>query len=176
MDNYIGEVRMFAGNFSPVGWAFCNGQLLPISGNEALYTLVGTTYGGDGQNTFGLPDLRGRTPVHYGTGPGLPPVVQGQIAGTEEITLITAQMPSHTHTINAQTSAGNSPAPGNNIFADTGVNDNEYTPFVNGAGTNVTMGASSVLSAGGNQPYSICQPSVCVTFIIALNGIFPTQN
>lgn len=176
MDPYLGDVKMFAGNFAPVGWALCNGALLPISQNEALFTLLGTTYGGDGVSTFGLPDLRGRTPLHAGTGLGLPTIVLGQMGGTEEVTLLVSQMPAHTHTLAAQTAVGNQAAPQGNVFANTNTGDNEYMPMVGGAGTNVTMGTASILPAGGNQPYSICQPSLCISFIIALNGIFPSQN
>jgi len=176
MDQYLGEIRMFGGNFAPLGWAFCNGQLLSISENDALYSLIGTTYGGDGSSTFGVPDLRGRTPVHNGTGPGLPAMVLGQVAGSETVNMTQAQMPAHTHTVLASVLGGKSSDPTNNSFADTGAGDNEYATFISGAATNVSMGNQSVSAIGSGMPYSILQPSACISFIIATTGIYPAES
>lgn len=173
MDPYVGEIKMFAGTYAPVNWAICDGSLMSISENQVLYTLLGTTYGGDGVSTFGIPDLRGRAPVHAGTGAGLPTAVLGQKAGTENSTLTTAQMPAHTHSINAQSAEGNANLPTNNLFADTGATDKDYAAA---STANTTMGNQAIVPVGGNLPYSICQPSLCITFIISLFGIFPSQN
>ena len=173
MDPYIGEVKMFAGTYAPVNWAICDGSLMSISENEVLFTLLGTTYGGDGITTFALPDMRGRAPVHAGTGAGLPNVVLGQKAGTENSSLTINQMPSHSHTIAAQTAEGNTNLPTGNVFADTGATDPDYAAS---STANVIMGLQAIGLSGNNVPYSICQPSLCITFIIALVGIFPSQN
>lgn len=173
---YVGEVRMFAGDFAPMGWALCSGQLVSLAEYQVLFTLLGTSYGGDGVNTFGIPDLRGRAPIHFGTGPGQPAVAFAQKSGTEQVTMIQAQMPTHSHPIGALNTGGNSTTPVGTTFANTGAGDNEYTPFISGASTNVTMGATAIVANGGSQPYSILQPSLCISFIIALVGIFPSQS
>lgn len=159
---YLGEIRMFAGNFPPQGWAFCNGQLLAISQNDALFALIGTTYGGDGQNTFALPDLRGRLPLHQGSG-----FVQGQRAGEENVTLTSQQIPSHSHTVGAKTSA-TAATPSGNVYGG-GV-----TPIFR-ASPSTTMNAAMVGPTGG-QPHDNMMPFLVISFIIALEGIFPTQN
>lgn len=168
----LGEIRMFAGNFAPYGWAFCQGQLLPISQNTALFSLLGTTYGGDGTTTFALPDLRGRVPVGFGQGPGLSNRVIGQQFGTETVTLTTSQMPAHSHTVNAVTSEGNQNLPTNSLPANTKALDKEYSD----ANANTTMKATMVNPTGGNQPFGVTQPSLGVNFIIALQGIYPSRN
>jgi microcystin-dependent protein len=163
---YVGEIRMFAGNFAPAGWNFCEGQLLPISENETLFQLIGTTYGGDGQSTFGLPDLRGRIPLHQGNG-----LTLAEQSGVEQVTLTTQQMPAHTHPFLASTAVGTSPAPANLVLAASG-SSNIYRP----APANTPMWASMIGPVGGSQPHDNFQPYLCVDFIISLFGIFPSQT
>jgi microcystin-dependent protein len=161
---YVGEIRMFAGNFAPAGWMFCQGQLLPISEYETLFNLIGTTYGGDGQSTFALPDLRGRLPVHQGS-----EFVLAQNGGAETVTLTTNQMPAHTHTVSATTNPNTASLPnGNFLAAGPDIYD------LNRPGTN-TM-AAAIGPAGGSQPHDNFQPYLCVSFILSLFGIFPTQT
>lgn len=169
---YLGEIRMAGFNFAPRGWALCNGQLVSIAQNSALFALLGTTYGGDGQTTFALPDLRGRVPIHWGTGPGLTNRVQGEVSGTETCTLIANQMPAHNHLINAQSAAGTTTSPSGAYLAGQprgGAMMYASTPDSN-------LSASALSVAGGNQPHNNMQPYLAVTFIIALNGIFPSRN
>jgi microcystin-dependent protein len=162
---YVGEIRMFAGNFAPAGWMFCEGQLLPISENETLFNLIGTTYGGDGQSTFGLPDLRGRLPIHQGNG-----FILAETGGAEEITLTVNQIPAHSHPLLASSGNANSTDPGNNLLSKTvkliyrgGPADQPLSPQAGGP-------------VGGSQPHSNFQPYLCVDFIISLFGIFPSQG
>ena len=171
-DFIIGEIRMFAGNFAPKGWAFCQGQLLPIAQNQALFSLLGTTYGGDGMTSFALPDLRGRVPVGFGQGPGLSNRVIGEQFGSELVTLNINQMPSHNHTVNAVTTEGNQNLPTNSLPANTKTLDKEYSD----ANANTTMKATMVNPTGGSQPFGVSQPSLGVNFIIALQGIYPSRN
>ena len=171
-DSIIGEIRMFAGNFAPTGWAFCQGQILPIAQNTALFSLLGTTYGGDGRTTFALPDLRGRVPVGFGQGLGLSNRVIGEQFGSELVTLNINQMPSHNHTVNAVTSEGNQNLPTNSLPANTKTLDKEYSD----ANANTTMKATMVNPTGGSQPFGVSQPSLGVNFIIALQGIYPSRN
>jgi len=179
MENYMGEIRMFAGNYAPQDWALCNGALLPISQNEALFTLLGTTYGGDGQATFALPDLRSRVPVHQGTGPSLPAVVLGQAAGAEKVTLTAQNLPVHSHTLNGIVATATTGTPTNMMMAITGRTvyvPNTITPPATALPTPVVMGAQSVTSTGNGLPVPIIQPYVAINFIIAIQGIYPTQN
>jgi microcystin-dependent protein len=174
---YIGEVRMFAGTFAPVNWALCNGQVIAISQNEALYQLLGTTYGGDGVNTFNLPDVQGRVPIHQGTGTGLSTYVIGQKAGSESVTLTTSQMPQHNHTLAATTTAATAQAVGPTLLPamPTATNAKLYT--IQGATPTIdAMSVRAVGPAGGSQPHENRMPALAVTFIIALFGIFPSQN
>jgi len=164
--SYVGEIRMFGGNFAPAGWMFCEGQLLPISEYEVLYNLIGTTYGGDGQSTFGLPDLRGRVPVHFGSG-----FIQGQLSGVESVTLNTQQIPSHGHPMFASADAGTKNSPAGNVPAAS-PSVLLYTADV----TDTSLSPSAMTSAGGSQPHSNFQPYLCVSFIISLFGVFPTQS
>ena len=164
-DPYIGEIKMFGGNFAILGYAFCDGTLLSISQNDALFALIGTTYGGDGLATFGLPDLRGRIPVHQGSGFQL-----GQSSGTETVTLISAQIPPHNHAVAANTNTGSSGNPQGNIVAGS-----TLTPYNNTAVDN-NMGGSSIGNTGGSQPHDNIMPYQCVNYIIALEGIFPPRN
>lgn len=176
---YIGEIRMFAGNYAPAGWALCTGQLLPISENEILFMLIGTTYGGDGQITFGLPDLRGRLVIHAGQGPGLSNYIQGQQGGSEKVSLTSNNIPSHSHSasvaLGVSNQVGNTSNPTNAILANTGAYDKEYT---DGAATgalkpqNVNVG----MSTGRNQAIDIRQPYNTINYIISLYGIYPSPN
>lgn len=165
---YIGEIRVFAGNFAPVGWSFCEGQLVAISDNDALFSLIGTTYGGDGQSTFALPDLRGRIPLHVGTGFSI-----GQASGAEAVTLTTPQIPAHQHAMLGSTANATTTSPTNNAPATMA----EVTTFAYGTDLPpTTLQPQSLGSAGGNQPHSNFQPYVCINYIISLFGIFPTQS
>jgi microcystin-dependent protein len=174
---FIGEIRMFAGNFAPQGWALCQGQLMPISENDALFSLIGTTYGGDGQSTFALPNLQSRIPVHQGQG-----FVIGQTGGTEMVTLTTQQIPAHTHVVQTTTSPGaNAKAtPNGNFLADQTLASPPnpqpftYAAFVNDANQR-TLAASSIKTAGGNQPHDNMVPFLCINFIISLFGVYPSQ-
>jgi microcystin-dependent protein len=167
---YVGEIRLFAGNFAINGWAFCNGQLLAISEYETLFQLIGTTYGGDGQSTFGLPDLRGRVPVHQGTGSGLSPVVIGQRAGVETVTLSSNQIPSHTHSVLASSDAASTNVPSSGVVL-AATSYNAYRAGVPGAALN-----APVPSVGGNQPHTNMQPFLAINYIISLFGIFPSAT
>ncbi len=161
---YVGEIRMFAGNFPPAGWMFCEGQLLPISEYEVLFNLIGTTYGGDGQNTFALPDLRGRLPVHMGSGFTL-----AQQGGLEDVTLTVSQIPAHTHVPQADSGIGSQATPAGNAWANSA-----NFPYSGNAPT-AAMDAQAIVSSGGSQPHDNMTPYLVVSFIISLFGIFPTQ-
>ena len=163
---YVGEIRMFAGNFAPAGWMFCEGQLLPISENETLFQLIGTTYGGDGESTFALPDLRGRVPIHQGNS-----FVLAENGGAEEVTLTASQIPLHTHTLLGTTSIVNDASPANNITGQT----NTFDLYQSTAGGQ-PMAAQSIAPVGGSQPHTNFQPYLCVNFIISLFGIFPSAT
>ncbi len=165
---YVGEIRMFAGNFAPAGWMFCEGQLLPISENETLFNLIGTTYGGDGQSTFALPDLRGRIPVHMGGGFTL-----AETGGAETITLTVSQIPAHSHPMLASNDTASGNAPANNVLAAT----TGATTFAYGSLNPISaISPQAISSTGGSQPHDNFQPYLCVDFIISLFGIFPSQT
>jgi microcystin-dependent protein len=164
---YVGEIRMFAGNFAPAGWMFCEGQLLPISEYETLFNLIGTTYGGDGQSTFALPDLRGRAPIHVGNGFTL-----AETGGAETITLTVSQIPQHSHPLLASTDLAQQSSPSGNLTAQSGSSTHIYRP----ATPAQTMAANSCGSVGGSQPHDNFQPYLCVDFIISLFGVFPSQT
>jgi len=174
-NNYIGEIKMFAGNFAPVGWAMCDGALLPISQNQALFSLLGTTYGGDGQTMFALPDLRGRFPMHPGTGAGLTPRTLGDKGGAETVTLTAAQMPAHTHTVStgADSTVATTDSPQNSL---PGRNASATPSYGKTANASLASSAVVVAPAGGGQPHPNVPPFECVNFIIALVGIFPARN
>lgn len=157
---------MFAGNFAPAGWMFCEGQLLPIAENETLFNLIGTTYGGDGQSTFALPDLRGRLPIHQGNG-----FILAQTGGAEEITLTVAQIPAHSHPMLASTNSAATAGAAGNLLAETPT----YTPYL-AANTNTALSPVSIAATGGSQPHPNFQPYLCVDFIISLFGIFPSAT
>jgi microcystin-dependent protein len=170
MDPFIGEIIMFAGNFAPRGWAFCDGQLLAISSNQALFSILGTTYGGDGRTTFGLPDLRSRVPLHPGSGPGLPTYRLGQKGGTASETLSAQQMPSHTHTLRGVASAGNSGEPAGKVVGMSG------EEIYSDASADTNLSAESITNEGGSQSHNNMPPYQGVNFIIALVGVFPSRN
>jgi len=165
---YLGEIRIFAGNYAPVGWEMCNGQLLSVSQYQALFTLLGTTYGGNGTTTFGLPDLRGRVPIHKGNG-----YTQGMAAGTEEVTLLSSQLPSHTHIPAAQSAVGSADTPNGAVWAASSTNSNIYT---NNTAALEPMAPTSIMPFGGSQPHENMMPYMALSFIIAVVGIFPTQQ
>lgn len=170
MDPFLGEIRMFGGNYAPRGWALCNGQLLPIAQNTALFSLLGTTYGGNGQTTFALPDLRSRVPMHAGQGAGLSSYNLGEAAGSESVTLLTSEMPMHTHALACAASPAltSTPDPAGKFIANT-------EPTNSYAETADSM-SGPLTAAGGNQPHENRQPFLCINFIIALEGLFPSRN
>jgi microcystin-dependent protein len=170
---YIGEIRLFAGNFAPAGWTFCQGQLLPISENDALFTLIGTTYGGDGQATFALPDLRGRVPIHQGQGSGVSSRILGEAGGVEQVTLTVNQIPAHSHPLvgstqvaSTATPQGSVPAQDNIVGVDFYIEDN----------ATANMAPAAIGSVGGSQPHTNFQPYICINYIISLFGIYPQPN
>ncbi|MGB1241228.1 MAG: phage tail protein [Chitinophagales bacterium] len=167
---FVGEIRMFAGNFAPRGWEFCDGQLLTISQNDALFSLFGTVYGGDGRTTFALPDLRGRIPLHAGSGPGLSNRPLGSKGGTERVTLNTYQLPPHNHTVRVVNSASSVGIP-TNASLSISTNDNEYAA----TGTEY-MGAINTTETGGNQSHNNLMPTLCVHFIVAIFGVYPPRS
>jgi microcystin-dependent protein len=172
---FLGEIRMFAGNFAPKGWAFCNGQVLSIAQNTALFSILGTTYGGNGQTTFALPELQGRVPMHWGQGPGLTPRTLGESSGSESVTLVSTQIPAHTHSLSASSTQGDQPSPDGNVPAVT-VDTNGQLLNGYSAVENVRMANTSVGLYGGSQPHENMQPYQCVSFIIALEGIYPSRS
>lgn len=168
---YVGEIRLFAGNFAPNGWLFCEGQTLPISENEVLFQLIGTTYGGDGEETFRIPDMQGRLPVHMGTGASGTTYQIGESAGTEEVTLTTQQIPQHTHAFMANTGGADVASPKNAVLG-TSTTVNSFiisTPAQ-------PMAPQAIAPVGGSQPHTNFQPYLCVNFIISLFGVFPSQT
>ena len=168
---YVGEIRWVAFNFAPQGWALCDGQLLPIAQNETLFTLIGTTYGGDGQTTFALPDLRGRSPIHAGQGGGLSPRVLGERGGQETHTISVPEMPAHSHQPLALTDPGNTPSPTGGYWAGSSGKNNLYSTFA----PDIVMAPRQVQSMGGSQPHNHMPPFQTLTCIISLFGIFPSQ-
>lgn len=169
---FVGEIRMFAGNFAPLGWAYCDGQLLAVANNDALFSLLGTIYGGDGRTTFGLPDMRGRIPVHAGSGPGLSTRKLGAKGGSEKVTLVSGQLPSHNHTTGATATTASSGDPAGRVPANT-------TPtniYATGLATTGTLASAAVSSTGGSLSHTNLMPYLCVHFIIALFGIYPSRQ
>jgi microcystin-dependent protein len=171
MEPFLGSLLLVPYNFAPSGWALCHGQLLPISQNTALFSLLGTTYGGDGVTTFALPDLRGRVPISSGQGPGLQNYNLGQAGGAESATLGVNQLPSHNHSVNTVSGPGTSPHPANELLASS-TSGSVYAP----AKPNSTLNANAVSHTGGGQPVSIRSPYLTLNWIIALQGIYPSQN
>jgi len=170
-DPFIGEIMIFAGNFAPRGWAFCEGQLLPIAQNTALFSLLGTTYGGNGQTTFALPDLRGRAPIHPGQGPGLPNYVLGEVAGEPTHTLIATEMPMHTHAARADSANGTSDTPTGLVPSRNPAGIPAY-----GSGTAATLAPTAIDIAGGSQPHNNMPPYLAINYCICLEGIFPSRS
>lgn len=171
-DPFIGEIFMAGFNFPPVGWASCNGSFLPISQFDALFALIGTTYGGDGQSTFALPNLQSRIPIHVGQGLGLPNFTLGQIGGVENVTLALGNLPSHTHTVQVSNNAGTSSTPSNTLTLGSGAEAELYTPEA----ADVSSGMAVSGGVGGNAPHENIMPFLAVNFFIALEGIFPSRN
>jgi microcystin-dependent protein len=170
-DPFIGEIRMFGGNFPPNGWAFCNGAPMAIAENDALFTLIGTTYGGDGQSTFNLPDLQGRVPIHQGTLNGVT-FTLGEKAGDESVTLTVNQLPVHSHPLLASQSVADDPSPASKLLGESRPGTNSFYQDV----TTNNMAASAITPVGGSQPHENRQPYLTISYIISLFGIFPTQN
>lgn len=170
MEPFIGQIMMFGGNFAPRGWALCDGQLLPIAQNTALFSILGTTYGGDGKTTFALPDLRGRVPMHPGHGPGLSARRLGEKGGAESVTLTISNLPSHNHTLNVVDDDAKSLTPAGNLLG------NAQTQVYSSAAPSGQAGAQAISNTGGGVPVSNVQPFECVNYIIALEGIFPSRN
>src|SRR5262245_19750459 len=167
---FVGEIRMFAGSFAPAGWAFCNGALMPISENDTLFNLIGTTYGGDGEETFALPNLSSRYPIHYGTNPTTGTAYAiGETGGTEQVTLTVNQTPVHSHP-GAASNGGNAGTPAGKVWGKP------TTAMYAAPPQNTNMAANAVLATGGSQPHENMMPFLCVTFIISLFGIFPPRN
>jgi microcystin-dependent protein len=169
---YVGEIRMFGGNFAPAGWMLCDGQLLPISENETLFQLIGTTYGGDGQETFALPNLQSRVPIHMGTAKGGTTYQLAEMAGTESVTLSVNQMPTHTHSLIASTQTGTDKSPKGRITDQTSGGVQIYIEEA----PDQPMAANAIAPEGGSQPHENCQPFLCINFIISLFGIFPSPT
>ena len=172
---YVGEIRLFGFSRVPNGWFPCDGSLQSISEYEVLFTLIGTTYGGDGQSTFAVPNLSGRVPMHWGSGPGLTPRTIGELGGSESVTLITNQMPAHGHGMNATTAVANATAVGNTIELGALSGDTMYATDITGASGFATSPSSTGM-AGNNQPHENCMPTLTVQYCIAWAGIFPSQN
>lgn len=166
---YVGEIRLFAGNFNPNGWMFCEGQLLPISENETLFQLIGTSYGGDGQSTFALPDLRGRVPIHQGNG-----FILAEVGGVEQVTLTTNQIPIHTHAAQGSASPGNTTNPTNSFPAIPASSQPGISAY--GSDSVVLMSNTAINPSGGSQPHENLQPYVVMSYIISLFGLFPSQT
>lgn len=169
-DPFVGEIRMFGGNFAPLGWAFCDGQVLSIANFNTLFALIGTTYGGDGQSTFALPNLQSRLPMHMGNGAGTSATI-GEAGGAETVTLNINQIPNHSHSLLASTASGTAATPANNMLAASSA----VKVYKAGTPANA-LAAQAIAGAGGSQPHSNIQPYQCVNFIIALEGIFPSAN
>lgn len=175
MEPFIAQIMLFGGNFAPRGWAFCDGQLLPIASNSALFSIIGTVYGGDGRNTFALPDLRGRVPMHAGSGPGLTPRQIGQRVGLEDVTLVESQMPAHNHEMlvasatAANNRAANDAIGRSNIYVDNNPSDPSTQP-------SIALNSRTVGTAGGSQQHENMQPTLCINYIIALQGVFPSRS
>jgi len=173
-DPFVAEIRIFTGNFAPVGWAFCQGQIIPISQNTALFSLLGTTYGGNGQSTFALPDFQGRAPMHHGRGPGLTDRFLGEEGGLENVTLLTSEIPAHTHQLRASTGAADQTSPANAVWAASSVG--RTPPPLYSTTQNTTMAANALSASGGGLPHNNMHPYLTLNFIIALQGVFPPRS
>jgi len=176
MEVFIGTIQSFGFNFAPAGWALCNGQVLSIAQNTALFSLIGTTYGGNGTTTFQLPNLQGRLPMHYGDGPGLTPRVIGETAGLENQTLLISNMPVHSHSLNASSQPANTEKPAGGFLAQANDPATANPISIYGPASDVTLNANAIAAVGGSQPISSMPPFLVVSFCIALIGIFPSRN
>ena len=172
-DPFVAEIRIFAGNFAPKGWAFCDGQLLPISQNTALFSLLGTTYGGNGKSNFALPDLQGRAPMHPGQGPGLSLHDLGEASGSDTVTLLESEMPSHSHTLMANPNSAERPSPTNNLPARSVGASLYQSDSTQGL---VDMAPEAITPSGGDQPHNNMQPYLTMNFIIAMQGVYPPRT
>ena len=175
MDPILGQIMMFAGNFAPVGWALCNGQLMSISQNSALFSLLGTTYGGDGVTTFALPNLQGRVPLHWGTAPGLSSYALGEETGSENVTLLITQIPAHTHMATASNATAGQSDPSGNVWAIPVDSTGAPGAGFNAPPANAALAPTAIGITGGSQPHTNIQPILAVTFIIATEGIYPSR-
>jgi microcystin-dependent protein len=175
-DQYVGEIRIVGFNFAPVGWATCDGQLLPISQNTALFSLLGTNFGGDGKSTFGLPNFEGSAPLGMGNGAGLSQRVIGEVGGETNVTLLQSQMPSHNHNVTGNTAAGNQNSPSSANWGRAHIGKTALNIYTANAGSNVTMNPGALATAGGGFPHNNMSPYLVLTFIIALQGIFPARS
>lgn len=172
---FVGEVRLFGFSRIPTGWKACDGSLLPVAQYQALFSLLGTTYGGNGQTSFALPDLRGRVPMHQGAGPGLSPCVIGQSGGTEQVTLVFPQLPTHTHTPQVTASTANATVPASNLQLGALATDAMYVTDLSGA-VPTQLSSASIASSGGNQSHDNLMPTQTVSYCIACNGIYPPHS
>ncbi|MCM3175033.1 tail fiber protein [Paenibacillus sp. MER 99-2] len=175
MDPYVGEIRLYAGKYAPLDWAFCHGQMLMVTENSLLFSVIGNKYGGDGQLNFQLPDLRGRVPMHWGEGAGLTPQVLGKSGGLDKVALLETQMPNHTHTTSAQ-STGNTVNPQGAIWATTPKDGKKLGPSVYSKTPSVSMNLLAIEATGGSQPHNNIQPYTELNFIIALQGVYPAKQ
>jgi microcystin-dependent protein len=175
MEPFIAQIMLLGFNFAAKGWALCAGQIMSINSNQALFSILGTTYGGNGVQTFALPDLRGRVPIHWGQGPGQPVYVLGETGNTQSVTLNAGNLPLHTHLVSVSNGAGNNGSPSGNVLAQgpviSGANVSLYS-----TSSNTTMNATAIAPNGGNQPVSVLQPYLTLNYSIALTGIFPSRN
>jgi microcystin-dependent protein len=172
-DPFVAEIRIFPFNFAPKGWALCNGQLMPISQNTALFSLLGTTYGGDGKSTFALPNLQGSAPMHPGQGPGLSPHDLGEVGGSETVTLLDSEMPSHTHQLRASVDPANAQIPSSQLTLARSSGGSAYNPNAGGV---TAMSPAALGLAGGSLPHNNLQPYLTVNFCIAMQGVFPPRS
>jgi microcystin-dependent protein len=175
-DQFVAEIRLFPFNFAPIGWAACDGQLLPISQNTALFSLVGTFYGGDGRSNFGLPNLQGNVPMDSGSGIGLTPRVLGETGGEESVTLLQTEMPGHQHRFVADTTVGTTTNPANNLLGEAAINPREPRQIYADGAVNTQMLAGNLLATGGGQPHNNLQPYLTLNFCIAMQGTFPARG
>jgi microcystin-dependent protein len=176
MTPYLAQITGFGFNFAPKGWAYCAGQLMSIQQNQALFAILGTTFGGNGIQTFGLPDLRGRVPISWGQGPGLSTYTLGEAAGTQNVTVLANQLPFHNHAFNVNTALATSGSPSGNYLGQGGVDQGANVSIYATGASNATMPAATLTQNGGNQPISIIQPYNVINYCIALSGIFPSRN
>lgn len=172
---FVAEIRMFAGNFAPTGWATCDGQIMSISQNTALFSLLGTTYGGNGTSNFALPNLQDSAPIHQGQGPGLSNYILGQTGGEQNVTLLTSQMPSHAHALNCSNTNGNQPSPSGNLWAKAHLSKASENIYA-ATSDSTHMNAGAIGASGGGQPHNNMPPYLCLTFIIALQGVYPPRS